>query len=99
MNIHPKFSYILDDHDLAQQVEEPTRGTNILDLILTNYPDRFRRTDIIPEISNHDIAYTEVNKIPSSINQKPRENPLYKKAKWENVEKDLKNAQADIEIL
>ncbi|CAC5382138.1 unnamed protein product [Mytilus coruscus] len=57
------------------------------------------RTEIIPGISDHDIAHTEVNKIPAKILQKPREIPLYKKAKWENVEKDLKNVQAKIALL
>jgi hypothetical protein len=42
------FTDILDDHGLCQIVEEPTRGSNILDLIVTNYPASFRRTEIIP---------------------------------------------------
>jgi hypothetical protein len=32
-------------------VSEPTRGTNILDLIVTNQPSSFRRTEIIPGVS------------------------------------------------
>ncbi|CAG2213423.1 unnamed protein product [Mytilus edulis] len=91
VNIHHKFTDILDDHGLAQLVEEPTKDqTCILDLILTNYPESFSRTEIILGISDHDIEYTEVNKIPTKIHQKPREVPLYKKAKWENIENDLK---------
>ena len=48
VNIHHKFTDILDDHGLIQLVEEPTRGTNILDLILTNYSESFRRTEVMP---------------------------------------------------
>jgi hypothetical protein len=32
-------------------VSEPTRGTNILDLIVTNQPSSFRRTEIISGVS------------------------------------------------
>jgi hypothetical protein len=38
-----------------------------------------------------DIVYTEVNRIPAKIKQKPRKILLYKQAKWENVKTDLKN--------
>jgi hypothetical protein len=59
--IHHLFTGILDDHGLCQIVEEPTRGSNVLDLIVTNYPSSFRRTEIIPGVSDHDIVFTEVN--------------------------------------
>jgi hypothetical protein len=59
-------------------VEEPTRGTNILDLIITNYPEIFRRTEVMPGLSDHDIVYTEVNGIPAKLKQKPRNILLYK---------------------
>jgi hypothetical protein len=75
-------------------VEEPTRGTNILDLITTNYPESFRRTEVMPGLSDHDIVYTEVNRIPAKLKQKPRKILLYKQAKWENVKTDLKNTHA-----
>jgi hypothetical protein len=58
---HHLFTDILDDHGLCHIVEEPTRGSNVLDLIVTNYPASFRRTEIIPGVSDHDIVFTEVN--------------------------------------
>jgi len=70
VNIHHKFTNILDNHGLIQLVEEPTRGTNILDLIITNYPESFRRTEVMPGLSDHDIVYTAVNRIPAKIKQK-----------------------------
>ena len=78
VNIHHKCTDILDDHGLIQLVEEPTRGTNILDLITTIYPESFRRTEVMPGLSDHDIVYTEVNRIPAKIKQKPRKILLYK---------------------
>jgi hypothetical protein len=70
--IHHLFTDILDDHGLRQIVEEPTRGSNILDLIVPNYPVSFRRTDIIPGVSDHNIVFTEVNILPVKHRQKSR---------------------------
>jgi hypothetical protein len=61
-------------------VEEPTRGTNILDLIITNYPESFRRTEVMLGLSDHDIVYTEVNGIPAKLKQKPRKILLNKRS-------------------
>ena len=85
------FTDILNDHGLCQIVEEPTRGSNILDLIVTNYPASFRRTEIIPGVSDHDIVFTEVNILPVKHRQKPRTIPLYREAKWDNAKQDLNN--------
>ena len=85
------FTDILNDHGLCQIVEEPTRGSNILDLIVTNYPASFRRTEIIPGVSDHDIVFTEVNILPVKHRQKPCTIPLYREAKWDNAKQDLHN--------
>ena len=74
----------------SQIIEEPTRGTNILDLIATNHPSSFRRTEIIPGVSDHDIVYTEIYIVPTRQQQKPRQIPLYSKTKWNNVNSDVK---------
>ena len=99
VNIHHKFTDILDDHGLTHLVDEPTRGTNTLDLFITNYPGSFRRTEVIPGLSDHDIVYTEVNRIPAKLQQKPRKIFLYKKAKWQNVKDDLHNIQSTAKTL
>ena len=44
-NIHHKFTDILYDHGLQQMVEEPTKESNTLDLIITNYPNSFIRVE------------------------------------------------------
>ena len=89
--IHHLFTDIIDDHGLCKIVEEPTRGSNILDLIVTNYPASFRRTEIIPGVLDHDIVFTEVNILPVKHRQKPRTIPLYREAQWDNVKQDLHN--------
>jgi len=60
-----------------------------LDLIVTNHPTCFRRIEVIPGLSDHDIVYAEIDILPVRNRQKPRQIPLYSKAKWENVRNDL----------
>ncbi|CAG2235098.1 unnamed protein product [Mytilus edulis] len=84
---HYKFGDILDDNGLVQLVDEPTRGPNTLDLVITNNPSRFTRTKIIPGLSDHDIVFSEIDTKPISRKQKPRKIPLYRKANWETIKR------------
>ncbi|CAG2250335.1 unnamed protein product [Mytilus edulis] len=95
-NIHHKFTDILDDHGLQQMVEEPTKESNTLDLIITNYPNSFIRVETIHGISDHDIVFAELKTIPSKQTQKPRNISLYKKAKGDNIKEDLKSINEEI---
>jgi hypothetical protein len=97
VNIHHKFTDILDDHGLVQMVEEPTRESNTLDLIITNFPNCFNRIETIPGLSDHDIVFAELKTIPTKRTQRPRKIPLYKKAKWENIKDKLKMIKEEIE--
>jgi hypothetical protein len=94
---HEKFADILDDNGMAQLVKQPTRGSNTLDLVVTNHPDSFRRVETLPGLSDHDIVFTEVNINPTKSIQKPRNIPLYKRANWENMTDDL-NKLHDIKM-
>ena len=46
-NLHKQFVDLLEDTGLVQLVTEPTRGENILDLVVTNAPS------LIPRIRGH----------------------------------------------
>ncbi|CAG2222065.1 unnamed protein product [Mytilus edulis] len=89
-NIHHKFTDILDDHGLQQMVEEPTRESNALDLIIPNFPNSFNKVETIPGISDHDIVFAELNTILSKQTKKPKKISLYKQTKWENIKENLK---------
>lgn len=88
-SIHYKFTDILDDNGLVQLVEEPTRGLNTLDLLVTNNPSRFTRIKTIPGISDHDIVFSEIDIEPPKRKQIPRRIPLYKNANWESLKSDM----------
>ncbi|KAK6188800.1 hypothetical protein SNE40_004902 [Patella caerulea] len=92
-NLHYKLTDILDDHGLVQLVEEPTRNNNILDLMLTNLPSKVQRVEVIPGIADHDIVFTELDLSPVIHRQTPRQIPLYRKAKWDNMRTDMKEIQ------
>jgi ATP-dependent helicase YprA (DUF1998 family) len=80
---------MLNDNGLAQMVEEPTRGENTLDLVISDNRSGITRVHTLPGISDHDIVFAEVDlKIKTKI-QKPRSIPLYKKAKWDTMKEEL----------
>ena len=80
--LHKRFGDILNNHGLTQLIKSPTRGPNILDLILTNNPDAINRTEVIPGISDHDCCFAEINVNPLKLKQTPRKINLYNKADW-----------------
>ena len=53
------------DHGLNQMVKELTRSQgkshNILDLIFTNNENIINNVKVLPEISDHDIVYFQIN--------------------------------------
>ena len=40
-------------NDLMKNVEETTRKNNILDLLITNQPDKILRVDVLPGVPNY----------------------------------------------
>jgi hypothetical protein len=66
---------IINNNALSQLIDQPTRLTNTLDLVLTNRPGKVLRTETIPGISDHDIVYTEFDFRPVKLKQKPRVDP------------------------
>ena len=87
--LHTRFTGVLDNSSLVQLVEEPTRQNNTLDLLITNQPSKVLRVDVMPGISDHDIVFAEFDLRPVKHSQKPRQIPLYKKAKWDLIREDM----------
>jgi hypothetical protein len=49
-NLHNYFMDIINNNALSQLIDQPTRLTNTLDLVLTNRPGKVLRTDVILHI-------------------------------------------------
>ena len=88
-NLQNYFMDIINNNALSQLIDQPTRHTNTLDLVLTNRPGKVLRTEAIPGISDNDIVYTEFDFRPVKLKQKPRIIPLYNKANWNNMKNDI----------
>lgn len=95
--VHNRFAEVLDDHGLVQLVEEPTRNNNTLDLMLTNFPAKVLRIEVLPGVADHDAVFAEVDTRPVTNHQKPRKIPLYKKANWDSMKQDVQQLQTQIE--
>ena len=51
-----KLMEVIDKYHLVQAIEEPTRGTNTLDLVFTNEIDAFKQVEVTQTImSDHDL--------------------------------------------
>ena len=76
---------MLDDNNLNQVVGQPTRGKNILDLLLTNYPSFTNEVEVmspLTDIADHNIVYISVS-IKACINKQPlRTVYLYHRVDW-----------------
>ncbi|MCG7878228.1 MAG: endonuclease/exonuclease/phosphatase family protein, partial [Candidatus Thiodiazotropha endolucinida] len=84
-----QFVDLLDDLSLTQLVNTPTRGNNVLDLVIANNPSLIAACRVIPGVSDHDAVLTEVNLKPIRNKQNPRKIPLYKKADWIGLRKHM----------
>ncbi len=87
--IHEKILDIAQDHLLEQVVEEPTRGTNILDLIFLSNPNIVNRINVAPGLGDHEMVYAELDIQPKRQTTKPREILKFGKANWDKIKDDM----------
>jgi hypothetical protein len=80
----------LEDTGICRLTEKPTRADNILDLMISKFPNQVSRTEILPGISDQEIVLFEFNIAPKKLNQKTRQVPIYKKEKWDTIKSEIK---------
>ena len=79
---------IAQDSGLEQIVTEPTRGDNILDLVLTNNPTLINNAQSMPPLSpqaDHNTVYVGMNIKPKVCKQPPRKVYKYNRADWDTI--------------
>ena len=84
-------------HGLTQIHDEPTRGNNQLDLVLTSNPSLVKSSTNIPGISDHAIIITDMDTKPHYQKTKATKRYIYSKANWDNINKDLENTATTVE--
>ncbi|XP_072044150.1 uncharacterized protein [Amphiura filiformis] len=78
----------VEEHGLIQQVKEPTRLNNILDLLLTTNPDLVEQVDVCPGMSDHRIVIAVINVKAKRITKPPRKVFVYTKMNKEGFKND-----------
>ena len=89
---------LINDTNLHQIVNIPTRNDRILDLIMVNNPTYINKVTTLPPIgsSDHDIVYAEADIWLKRIRETPRKIYKYNKANWENIKTDIENIHKEI---
>ena len=82
----------MDEFNLTQVVQEPTRQDNILDLVFTTHPDFIEGIYVVPGMSDHSAVICDIN-----FKTKPPLNPpisvyLYKRADMGGLQEQLRNS-------
>ena len=72
-------SHYEDFISLLDDVSEPIRGGNVLDLFLTSNPTLVNNVNMFPGIADHDIVISDANIKPKVSKQLPISVPLYRK--------------------
>ncbi len=57
--------------------------------MITSQPAKINKVEVIPGVSDHDIPLVEVDVSPTRRRQPPRSIPLYGKADWDSIRKEL----------
>lgn len=88
-----EFIKVIEDLYLTQQVQEPTRENNILDLIFTTDPDMISEIDILPPIGTSDHNTIKFN-IAIDLEQKQQREEDhtrhdYRTANYDKINKEL----------
>ena len=83
---------IIDENNLHQIVNVPTRKERILDLILVTNPSNINKVNTLPPLglSDHDV-YTEADIWLRKVRQQSRKIFKYDKTNWDNIKSDLED--------
>lgn len=86
------------DNFLWQLIDQPTRGDNILDLLLTNFPDKVKQLERFDDVINSDHRLFEFV-LNFNINKKPptkRKVYNFKTVNWDALRSTIEHIPWDI---
>ena len=86
-NIDQEFVDTTQDNFLAQIMDSPTRGDNILDLAFTNDPASISHCETLPTLgsSDHKIIFLQMNCMIPRITSEPRKIYLYSQGDYNGL--------------
>ena len=99
-NLYTNFLENLVNYNLQQMVTCPSRGSNTLDLFLTNMPAQVHSTTTLPPLSSsdHDIIFHEIKVNRGRPIQPIRNIKCFRKAKWDDLKRDFETFSSSFQI-
>jgi hypothetical protein len=85
----------IQELDLEQVVNFPTRQDNILDLVLTSHPSLVNRCKPLPGISDHDIVLIDANVRATRTRTPKRKIYLWKTANTQELQDEVRTNMED----
>ena len=89
----------IQDYGLHQLVTSPTRGTNILDLFLTNDPSTVINIEMLPGISEYEIVSAVMSIVPRVLKLSKQKVYLCNKAHWDKIRSELESMVASFLLI
>ena len=93
-NLNEVFIDIINNHNLEQCVNSPTRQNHVLDLVFASTPFLIKEPRTAPGMSDHEIVMFSINCKHPSINKKaPRRVHFYHKGDISSLKSELQEFQ------
>ncbi|CAC5356700.1 unnamed protein product [Mytilus coruscus] len=96
-SLHQHLSDILQDHNLTQVVDKPTRNDCTLDLLCMSNPSLVNRVETLPPLGDHDIIFSEINLSFRKPNNHHTKYSSTRQQTGNKLEKDLKETYTHME--
>jgi hypothetical protein len=80
---------VVTANSMVQIHEQPTRGNNLLDVVLTTNSSLIKSSSNAPGISDHDMVVTDCDTKPYYLSKRPRKWYIYSKVNWDKLQEDL----------
>ena len=87
---------VVTANSMVQIHEQPTRGNNLLDIVLTTNSSLVKSSNNAPGISDHDMVVTDCDTKPYYQSKRPRKCYIYSKANWDKFHEDLTKLSSTI---
>ena len=96
-SLEKRFLDCLQDNLLVQRVDSPTRGENILDLVISGDPSSVTKCAVLGNFgtSDHNIILTELSCPLPRINYAPRKIYLYSKGDYSALNEEIETIDWD----
>jgi hypothetical protein len=87
---------VVTANSMVQIHEPPTRGNNLLDIVLTTNSSPIKSSNNAQGIYDHEMVVTDCDTKPYYQSKRPRKCYVCSKANWDNLHEDLTKLSSTI---